>query len=61
MYMSILPKRTGNVEDETASLSVAQGKKLLFGDEAALEKLRKSLADLKKTEKTASDRGGAFC
>lgn len=42
-----LPKYR-ELEDETASLSVAQGKKLLFGDETALEKLRKSLADLKK-------------
>ena len=45
-----LPKYR-ELEDETASLSVAQGKKLLFGDEAALEKLRKSLADLKKQKK----------
>lgn len=45
-----LPKYR-ELEDETASLSVAQGKKLLFGDEAALEKLRKSLADLKKHKK----------
>ncbi|MDE5717437.1 MAG: DNA replication protein DnaC, partial [Lachnospiraceae bacterium] len=36
------------LEDETASLSVAQGKKLLFGDEAALDKLRESLYALKK-------------
>lgn len=42
-----LPKYR-ELENETASLSVAQGKKLLFGDETALEKLRKSLADLKK-------------
>lgn len=42
-----LPKYR-ELEDETVSLSVAQGKKLLFGDETALEKLRKSLADLKK-------------
>ena len=42
-----LPKYR-ELEDETASLSVAQGKKLLFGDETALEKLRKSLADLKE-------------
>ncbi len=45
-----LPKYR-ELEDETASLSVALGKKLLFGDEAALEKLRKSLADLKKQKK----------
>lgn len=45
-----LPKYR-ELEDETASLSVAQGKKLLFGDEAALEKLRKSLGDLKKQKK----------
>ena len=45
-----LPKYR-ELEDETASLSVAQGKKLLFGNEAALEKLRKSLADLKKQKK----------
>ena len=45
-----LPKYR-ELEDVTASLSVAQGKKQLFGDEAALEKLRKSLADLKKQKK----------
>lgn len=39
------------LEDETATLSVAQGKKLLSGDEAALEELRKSLAALKEQKK----------
>ncbi len=39
------------LEDETASLSVAQGKKLLFGDETALEKLRENLAALKEQKK----------
>lgn len=39
------------LEDETATLSVAQGKKLLSGDEAALEELRKSLAALKDQKK----------
>ncbi len=36
------------LEDETASLSVAQGKKLLAGDDAALSELRKKLAAIKK-------------
>ncbi len=46
------------LEDETASLSVAQGKKLLLGDETALNKLRKSLADLKRQkEQLLSDAG----
>ncbi len=39
------------LEDETATLSVAQGKKLLSGDEAALEELRKSLGALKEQKK----------
>lgn len=39
------------LEDETATLSVAQGKKLLSGDEAALEELRKSLAALNEQKK----------
>lgn len=46
------------LEDETASLSVAQGKKLLFGDEAALDKLRESLHALKmQKERLLSDAG----
>lgn len=46
------------LEDETASLCVAQGKKLLFGDEAALDKLRENLALLKKQkEQLLSDAG----
>lgn len=40
-----------NLEDAAASLSVAQGKKLLFGDEAALDSLRQSLAALKEQKK----------
>ncbi len=52
-----LPKYR-ELEDETASLSVAQGKKLLLGDETALEKLRKDLSDLKKQkEQLLSDAG----
>ncbi len=39
------------LEDETASLSVAQGKKLLFGDETALKKLRENLAALREQKK----------
>ena len=35
------------LENAVASLAVAQGKKLLSGDEKALDALRKSLADLK--------------
>ena len=46
------------LEDETASLSVAQGKKLLFGDEAALDKLRENLHALKRQkERLLSDAG----
>ncbi len=40
--------RYRELEDETASLSVAQGKKLLAGDDAALSELRKKLAAIKK-------------
>lgn len=39
------------LEDETASLSASQGKKLLFGDDAALDELRQNLAVLKKQKK----------
>lgn len=50
--------RYRELEDETASISVAQGKKLLSGDETALEKLRKDLSDLKKQkEQLLSDAG----
>ena len=42
-----LPKYR-ELEDEAASLSVAQGKKLLSGDESALEELRESLASLRE-------------
>lgn len=41
-----LPKYR-ELEDQTASLSVAQGKKLLAGNEAALDQLRETLASLK--------------
>lgn len=40
--------RYRELEDETASLSVEQGKKLLFGDDTALSKLHGSLASLKE-------------
>ncbi len=40
--------RYRELEDETASLSVAQGKKLLAGDDAALSELRNKLAAIKK-------------
>lgn len=46
--------RYRELEDETASLSVEQGKKLLFGDDAALSRLHGSLASLKEQKKTAS-------
>ncbi len=39
------------LEDTVASLSVAQGKKLLSGDANALAELQKSLADLKNQKK----------
>lgn len=39
------------LEDAVASLSVAQGKKLLSGDENALEQLRKELSELKEQKK----------
>lgn len=39
------------LEDAVASLSVAQGKKLLAGDDAALDNLRKDLAALKERKK----------
>ena len=45
-----LPKYR-ELEDEAASLSVTQGKKLLSGDESALEKLRESLASLREQKK----------
>ena len=45
-----LPKYR-ELEDETASLSVSQGKKLLSGDESALEKLRESLASLREQKR----------
>lgn len=45
-----LPKYR-DLEDEAASLSVTQGKKLLSGDESALEKLRESLASLREQKK----------
>ena len=48
MYM--LP-RYRELEAETASLSVEQGKKLLFGDDAALSRLHESLASLKEQKK----------
>lgn len=43
--------RYRELEDEVASLSVAQGKKLLSGDESALETLRESLASLREQKK----------
>ncbi len=43
--------RYRELEDETASLSVEQGKKLLFGDDAALSRLHESLASLKEQKK----------
>lgn len=43
--------RYRELEDETASLSVEQGKKLLFGDDAALSRLHGSLASLKEQKK----------
>lgn len=50
--------RYRELEDETASLAVAQGKKLLSGDEAALGRLRENLAFLKKQkEQLLSDAG----
>lgn len=39
------------LEDKTASLSVEHGKKLLSGDETALDRLRESLAALKDQKK----------
>ncbi len=45
MYESI--PEFQKLENAVASLAVAQGKKLLSGDEKALDALRKSLADLK--------------
>ena len=39
------------LEDTVASLSVMQGKKLLYGDENALIELQKELADLKRQKK----------
>lgn len=39
------------LEDQAASLSVSQGKKLLLGDENALKMLQSSLADLKEQKK----------
>ena len=39
------------LEDTVASLSVAQGKKLLSGDNTALEELRKNIADMKEQKK----------
>lgn len=39
------------LEDETASLSVGQGKKLLLGDDTALSRLRENLAALKEQKK----------
>lgn len=45
-----LPKYR-ELEDKAASLSVAQGKKLLSGDESALEKLRDSLTSLREQKK----------
>ena len=49
VYKSIPDYR--RLENETASLSVAQGKKLLAGDESALQSLRSSLADLREKRK----------
>ncbi len=43
--------RYRELEDETASLSVEQGKKLLTGDETAREILRKSLTRLRNQKK----------
>lgn len=43
--------RYRDLEDQTASLSVSQGKKLLAGDEGALDRLRKSLAALAEEKK----------
>lgn len=43
--------RYRELEDETASLSVTQGKKLLTGDERALEELRGNLAALREQKK----------
>lgn len=49
-----------SLEEETASLSVAQGKKLLAGDENALQSLRSSLADLRtKRERLLLEAGFA--
>lgn len=45
-----LPKYR-ELEDETASLSVEQGKKLLSGDETAMDRLRENLAALKKQKR----------
>ncbi len=45
-----IPKYS-ELEDRTASLSVAQGKKLLSGDTDALETLRKDLTRLKEEKK----------
>lgn len=45
-----LPKYR-ELEDKATSLSVAQGKKLLSGDESALEKLRDSLTSLREQKK----------
>lgn len=45
VYSSIPGYRS--LEDETASLSVSQGKKLLSGEDNALQDLRSSLADLR--------------
>lgn len=45
-----IPKYS-ELEDRTASLSVAQGKKLLSGDADALETLRKDLTRLKEEKK----------
>lgn len=48
------------LEDEAASLSVAQGKKLLDGDEGALQSLRESLARLRaKREQLLAEAGFA--
>ncbi|MCM1268811.1 MAG: ATP-binding protein [Bacteroidales bacterium] len=46
------------LEEETASLSVAQGKKLLFGEEGAMRDLRVSLSDLRaKRERLLAEAG----
>lgn len=56
IYSSIPGYRA--LEEKTASLSVAQGKKLLSGEEGALENLRTALADLRaKREQLLSEAG----